>query len=858
MQDTPARESTDSTGGALCQEPSVPSALNCLSQPVKDISASKNTASSTGGPLGQEPSVPSAVHCLSQPVQGISASKSTASTGGVLCKEPSVPVTPSILSQPAQGISARESTVSPVGATHHEPSVPGIPCVSGQPGHPRSVLVSPCDLWDRGESGREHEAAVAAMEKPKVPSRPKQPNLTWSDNLATGIEASLPFSSSDVMPGFTAPAKPILKPTMLKASRFVLPGGKSFLDKILPSPAVKLVEHRKFDVTYFLNLHLRASAPGQRGQYRWEKGTPNYLGARIPLEHNTFNLQYWRQELIGYENIEVLQFLQFGFPLGIEKSPSLSPASANHGSAYQFYPWLDKFFASGLVKGGVTGPCGSAPFSDPMVSPLMTAAKKPSDRRAVFDASYSMQSLNNSTPSDNYLGEKCLYTYPKIEDFQRLILLCGPGCMLFKHDLSRYYLQLPLDPTEYCYTGVIWRCLFFFFTALMFGLRHSGLQGQKISDATAWIHRNKGLDYSPPAQPVLPATQPSAKIRNTAIVPNLDPGRPKPYNVVNYSDDFAGVEKTLHKAMASYLALGSLMQALGLVESVDKACSPSTKMVFLGVYFDTDAMTMSVPADKVQELRSDLDRWARKTTAVRRDLQSILGKMFWVSKCVRQSRPFMCRLLHQLREMKMFPESKKVLLSAESRKDLLWWSTYMRTFNGISLIFSDDDNFQTLEQLMSSPFKVYAGDATLWGGGGWYGDEYWSREFPTFLKSSAIPVHIKEFWTLIASCWAWGDRWSGQAVYLFCDNDSVCDTISYQKPRDPDLGSLLREFLYVVCLKKFSPIIRKIDTKLNFLADHISRRYDSESADKLFKSVGKPGMRVIDIPDHRFKLSAPW
>ena len=95
-------------------------------------------------------------------------------------------------------------------------------------------------------------------------------------------------------------------------------------------------------------------------------------------------------------------------------------------------------------------------------------------------------------------------------------------------------------------------------------------------------------------------------------------------------------------------------------------------------------------------------------------------------------------------------------------------------------------------------------------------------------------------------------------MYLFCDNDSVCDTISYQKPRDPDLGSLLREFLYVVCLKKFSPIIRKIDTKLNFLADHISRRYDSESADKLFKSVGKPGMRVIDIPDHRFKLSAPW
>jgi hypothetical protein len=122
----------------------------------------------------------------------------------------------------------------------------------------------------------------------------------------------------------------------------------------------------------------------------------------------------------------------------------------------------------------------------------MTAPKKPSDRRAVYDASYSQHSLNNSTPSDNYLGERCHYTYPKIEDFQKLILLCGAGCYLFKRDLSRYYLQLPLDPTEYCFTGAIWRCLFFFFTSLMFGLRHSGLQGQKVSDATAWIHRNNG------------------------------------------------------------------------------------------------------------------------------------------------------------------------------------------------------------------------------------------------------------------------------------------------------------------------------------------------------------------------------
>ena len=95
-------------------------------------------------------------------------------------------------------------------------------------------------------------------------------------------------------------------------------------------------------------------------------------------------------------------------------------------------------------------------------------------------------------------------------------------------------------------------------------------------------------------------------------------------------------------------------------------------------------------------------------------------------------------------------------------------------------------------------------------------------------------------------------------MYLFCDNSSVVDSILYQKPRDQDLSSMLREFLYIVCLKKFYPIVRKIDTKSNFLADHISRRYDHDSAVKTFALAGKPGMRRVTVPDDRFKLSAQW
>ena len=580
---------------------------------VTSCSAGESTASITGpcAPQGFSSHIQLAQHTPTVTTAGLTSITGVASITNQLS-------TASITDQcaPVSHQAIANSTVImdvPAAVQAFSTSVP-----RPQPSSAINTLVTASDLWDPLQPPTINPRAIVSTLQVSNPKR-VVPNLIRSEKPAAMIEPLLPFECSDDMGGFEIPAKPVLKPGLLRPSRFVLPNGKCFLDKVLPRPSVQLLEHTSFNASYFIDLHHKTIAPGQRGQYVWKKGTPNYLGARIPLQHVRFNLSKWRKCLIGYENVEILQFLEFGFPLGLESIPTLSPALANHGSAYQYYPWLDKFFASGLLKGGVTGPCGSSPFSSPMVSPMMTAFKKPDERRAVFDATFGLHSLNNSTPSNNYLGEKCIYTFPKLEDFQRLILKCGRGCMLWKRDLARYYLQLPLDPTEYHYTGAVWRGLFFFFTALMFGLRHSGLQGQRVSDALAWIHRNQGLDYLPQegTDPVISVV---AETRNRAIVPTLDPDRPLQYNCVNYCDDLAGCEKNPNKANSSFLALGQLMDELGLDESFKKASGPSTRMVFLGVHFDTNKMTMSVPAEKIQELRADLDQWQRKTTTVRKDL----------------------------------------------------------------------------------------------------------------------------------------------------------------------------------------------------------------------------------------------
>ena len=117
---------------------------------------------------------------------------------------------------------------------------------------------------------------------------------------------------------------------------------------------------------------------------------------------------------------------------------------------------------------------------------------------------------------------------------------------------------------------------------------------------------------------------------------------------------------------------------------------------------------------------------------------------------------------------------------------------------------------------------------------------------------------MKEFYVVLASCWFWGDRWSGCLVYIFCDNDAVCETLEKEKPRDPMMQELLREFLYIVCVKRFTPVLRKISSKDNAVADFISRCHNSSTTSDFFKRNNLPARKLVTIPDHFFNLNSNW
>ena len=292
--------------------------------------------------------------------------------------------------------------------------------------------------------------------------------------------------------------------------------------------------------------------------------------------------------------------------------------------------------------------------------------------------------------------------------------------------------------------------------------------------------------------------------------------------------------------------MGSLLSELGLSESPDKSVSPCQILTYLGVEFDSVKLEMRINSTKCHELNNELQKWSRKTVATKTDLQSILGKLLWVSRAVKYSRCFVLRIIAEVKKLTF--QSQKITLSNEVRKDFLWWETFMSLFNGVHLLVSNTASLQI------------AGDACPMGYGSWNPErnEYISSKFPHHLQDPQVPIHLKEFICVILAIKKWGQSWSGKTIEIFCDNDSVCDVITYLKPKDDQMQKYLREFLFWVCFFNFHPIVSKISTKENDIADFLSRNFCKTDADLFFERENFPTQTKLEIYDSDFVFKANW
>ena len=511
-------------------------------------------------------------------------------------------------------------------------------------------------------------------------------------------------------------------------------------------------------------------------EHVYASGLPNYQRCRIPVCQPSMNLDLWRKRLIGYSDSAVCDLLEFGFPLDFDRKKSVSfSIQRNHKGARDYPQFIRKYFAKECAANRVAGPFSENPLSVSLaISPMNTVPKDSADeRRVIVDLSWPIGgSVNDGISKNIYLGDDIDLHYASVEQVCDMVNAIGPGAVIYKRDLRHAYRQVAVDPLDYQFLGYSWENKVYFDTVLAMGQRNAAMACSRTTDAVMFMHSQDG------------------------------------YTACNYLDDLIGVSSP-DVGENAYLSLGQLLKNLGLLENHEKACPPSTEQMVLGVIVNTVEGTLSVPKDRLEEILSLVSEWQEKSKATKVEMQSLIGKLSYVTKCVLQSKVFMNRLLESLRSMK---DKKTICLSDSFRKDLKWWSMFMETYNGVSFIPSS---------FWTEPDVTFATDSCLVGCGGICMDEYFHSSFP--VANQGLPIHCKEMLAVLIAARTWGYRFQGMKVQIYCDNESAVKVINSGRTKDAFMASCIRELWLEVSKHNFQLRAVHLPGEENRVPDWLSR-----------------------------------
>ena len=162
----------------------------------------------------------------------------------------------------------------------------------------------------------------------------------------------------------------------------------------------------------------------------------------------------------GFRDVDVVEFLEFGWPIGFVEGSSVNSSLYNHQGARDYGQDIVDYLKVEVEHSHVLGPFKSNPFSCEFVrSPLNTVPKKDSEeRRVILDLSCPRGfSVNDGVPADSYLGVAFRLHFPSVDALVDIVKEKGLGCLMFKRDLKKAYRQIPVDPGDVHLLGYGWK-----------------------------------------------------------------------------------------------------------------------------------------------------------------------------------------------------------------------------------------------------------------------------------------------------------------------------------------------------------------------------------------------------------------
>lgn len=357
---------------------------------------------------------------------------------------------------------------------------------------------------------------------------------------------------------------------------------------------------------------------------------------------------------------------------------------------------------------------------------------------------------------------------PTIED---LLSRISPGAWMWKRDWKNGFQQFFVEKNSRRLLGFWWDGRVWRYATLPFGLSTSPADFSQFSQFVRDLLRNEGI---------------------ICWV---------------YIDDLFGFNHSFTGAWSDFMRANQVHNFLQIVENNEKAVSPTQVADILGYSVNSVTMSISVPAEKFEQIKSLCSSFANRRQASLRQLQSLIGLLIFAARVIRGGWIFVSRMLPLLK-VKCGASNPQILLTKAFQKDLSWWRWTLNSWSGTSCIPTDKD------------VHVFC-DASSPGFGAWWLEEWFAGRW----SSQTVKRHInwKELATIKMAVRKWAHRWSGCRVWIHCDNRAAVSICSKSSSRSPILARLMREIFRVLSYSSCEVHVQHIPGADNTIADSLSR-----------------------------------
>lgn len=513
-------------------------------------------------------------------------------------------------------------------------------------------------------------------------------------------------------------------------------------------------------------------------------------------------LKYHNWEAMGTGHVDdpwIIALVKFGFPLQFngtfEDIPMLE--HENHHSAVNYAKHVESYIVSEVANQILIGPFTDKPFTRLSVAPIMTRPKSnPAKRRIIVDYSYPEgEGINSRINKNEVFGTILEHDLPTVSQAVDVIRSRGFEVHLATIDLERAYRNFKTDPYDWPLTCIRYNDQYFVDTALPFGSRASSLYVQRVAEFIQRILRQKGIYMS------------------------------------MYLDDGLIITDDGQDHQAVLRTVIGVLRALGLPLSYDKIQMPSKRCVFLGIDIDVQKRQMTIPRAKLDAFREVLSEVEGKQTITRAQLQSLIGSVNHISKCVRGARLFMNRFLAALRQA----ESKIIRVDREIKADIAWFKQYMISFNGTALI-----NHTQIDVAIQV-------DSCLVGSAGICADICYVYRYP---DEMARRFHITQLEALncLMAIRAFTSGLRNKVVEVHCDNMPAVMAFTNSRGRDHILNAIARAVWYHAANRNLEVQFRHVPGVDLPFVDALSRAYlDEQSMNHANNIITKNNWKTVHI-----------